>query len=198
MSGVAAPAQPSAITPGECRQSINGTVALTDRINAIGQCRRPEENTRMNNFLNETYKLRDLFTNEDSIYNDLISTGDRLFGSAASSNQITDIQRRNQELIDLKNKLIKENNSLKGIAEQNKRDFVDEKIELPEPLPNKVLHTLEDYTIGVFLMAYVFMVIALIYYYSAINMFTLKSIGFSIFLSVVVSLILFVLLYNVL
>jgi hypothetical protein len=198
MSGPSLPAQPTALTPAECRQNIQGTVALTDRINAIGQCRRPEENTRMNNFLSETYKVTDLFTNENTIYNDLLSTGDRLFGSAASSNQISDIQKRNQELSDLKNKLIKERSSLKGISEQKKRDFVDEKTQLPEPLPDKLLHTIEDYTIGVFLMAYVFMLIAVIYYYSALNMFTLQSIGFSIFISVVVSLILFVLLYNVL
>jgi hypothetical protein len=198
MSGINAPAQPIARTPAECRQSIQGTVALTDRINAIGECRRPEENTRMNTFLNETYKVTDLFTNENIIYDDLISTGDRLFGSAASSRQLDDIQKRNQELIDIKNKLNKENNSLKGVSEQKKRDFVDEKTQLPEPLPNKVLHTIEDYTIGVFLMTYIFMAIALIYYYSAINMFTLQSIGFGLFLSVVVSLILFVLLYNIL
>lgn len=198
MSGVSGSAQPTAKTPAECRQNIQGVVALTDRINAIGECRRPEENTRLNTFLNETYKITDLFTNENVIYDDLISTGDRLFGSSASSRQLDDIRTRNQELIDLKNKLNKENNTLKGVSEQKKRDFVDEKSQLPEPLPNKVLHTIEDYTIAVFLMTYIFMTIALIYYYSAINMFTLQSIGFGIFLSVVVSLILFVLLYNIL
>lgn len=189
---------PTAITPAECRISTNGIVPLTERINAIGQCRRPEENNRLGTFINDTYKVRDLFTSEDAKYNDLIATGDRLFGSAASSNQVNDIRKRNEELEILKSKLIKQQDSLKGLAEQKKRDFLDEKSQLPEPLPNSILHTLEDYTIGVFLIAYIFMIIAIIYLYSAKNMFTLQSIGFSIFATSMISAILFVLLYNVL
>jgi lipopolysaccharide export LptBFGC system permease protein LptF len=162
----------------------------------LNSCRNTEETSRIQNFVANTYEVKAEFEQQAITYNDLIITGDSLFGSSTNDTQIADIKARNGELKNMKDKLLKDIRSAESQTEQAERDFLDTKAALPETLPQKILHTIEDYTMFVFMLSFVFMAIALIYMYVASQGFSINSIIIGIVVAVVVAFVVGVLLFN--
>lgn len=97
--------------------------------------------------------------NDDLVKGDYIFSADK--GVAISSEVLT----RNKELRDRKNNLNREIKKKLNIIDSANRDFTDVKDALPEKYTPKALNVIEDYTIAVLMIAYIFMVFAVIYYY---------------------------------
>jgi hypothetical protein len=119
--------------------------------------------------------LKGFFTSQTTIYNDLLATGDRFFGSAAPSTVIADVARRNQDLsgqlIALKSKI----QQLRQATEQNDRDFIDTRDAMPDVLSSST-HVLDTYTLFLVSISYIILALAVIYYYAHVNQYTLSSI----------------------
>ena len=176
-----------------CKSVPNKVQNLYGELNS---CRNTEETARVQNFVANTYQVKSEFEQQDIIYNDLIMTGDNLYGTTTNDTQIADIKARNTELKKLKEGLLKDIRSAESRTEQAERDFLDTKAALPETLPKKILHTIEDYTMFVFMVSFIFMAIALIYMYAAMNEFSLSAFGIGLVVAIIVALVLGVLLFN--
>lgn len=162
----------------------------------LASCRNDTESTRIGTFMETVYKARQEFESDEAVYQDLIITGDTLFGSSSSDTQIADIRSRNSELKKLKEKLVAEIKSASSREEQANRDFLDTREALPETLPKKVVRTLEDYSVAFFILAYLFAGIAIVYLYVVMNQFAVGAIVTGLVVFVVVSLIVGVMLFR--
>jgi hypothetical protein len=95
---------------------------------------------------------------------DLIAIGDSLYDPTKGS--ITaDVMSRNNELSEKKAKIENEIKDQEAIINRSNRDFTDVRNELPETLPNKSLHFIEDYTIVVLCISYFFMIMVALHIY---------------------------------
>ena len=162
----------------------------------LASCRNNTESTRIGTFMDTVYKARQEFESDEAVYQDLIVTGDTLFGSSSSDTQIADIRSRNSELKKLKDKLVAEIKSATSREEQANRDFLDSKEALPESLPKKVVRTLEDYSVAFFMLAYLFAGIALVYLYVVTNQFSVGSIVTGLVVFAVIGLVVAVMLFR--
>ena len=93
--------------------------------------------------------------------------GDSMFGEFGYADVSKQVSDRNAELKRKKEALKKSIDKKEAIISRSGRDFTDVKDTLPETLPNKTLHVLEDYTVAVVLIAYLFMLLSFIYYYTS-------------------------------
>lgn len=190
------------VTPPTLSQADQATACKStpNRVNEVqntlASCRNNTESTRIGTFMDTVYKARQEFESDEAVYQDLIVTGDTLFGSSSSDTQIADIRSRNSELKKLKDKLVAEIKSATSREEQANRDFLDTKEALPESLPKKVVRTLEDYSVAFFLLAYLFAGIALVYLYVVTNQFSLGSIVTGLVVFVVIGLVVAVMLFR--
>lgn len=80
--------------------------------------------------------------------------------------------------------------------DRSNRDFIDVKRTLPEKQPKKLLHFIEDYTMALLAISYLFMIIVGIYYYSMVNgTFDMskcaQSIGYSGLISIIMGMVLY-------
>ena len=183
---------------GDSPQACRTNNLVGSRQADLAKCRDQRETIRVDNFIKDTYAIKSDFDNQNAMYNDLILTGDNLFGTAKTNLQVDDIRKRNKELKDMKDKLQAEINAANAAAERAERDFLDTKAGLPDPMPKKMLHTIEDYTMLVFLMGYTLMGIAFIYLYVTMKGFTPKAIVEGIVGAFVITLLLGTLVYNIL
>ena len=183
---------------GDSPQACRTNNLVGTRQSDLGNCRDQKETIRIDNFIKDTYTIKSDFDNQNALYNDLIITGDNLFGTAKTNLQVDDIKKRNQELKDMKDKLQAEINTANSAAERAERDFLDTKAGLPDPIPKKMLHTIEDYTMLVFLMGFILMAISIVYLYITMQGFTSKSIIEGIVGGLVITLVLGTLVYNIL
>lgn len=178
--------QPSTLTANGPRlqatsnPDVSVCKATPNRINdlqaSLGSCRSTTETNRIKNMITTTTNTNEDFKQMTAQYNDLILTGDKLFGTGSENTNIKDVSERNKELNKMKNNLKKEIQKNDGIIERTDRDFIDEMTESPLPRKTKTLHVIEDYTMAVFATAYIFMLLACIYIYSHSNGFSIKSI----------------------
>ena len=93
--------------------------------------------------------------------------GDSMFGEFGYADVSKQVSDRNAELKRKKEALKKSIDRKEAIISRSGRDFTDVKDTLPETLPNKTLHVLEDYTVAVVLIAYIFMLLSFMYYYTS-------------------------------
>jgi len=93
--------------------------------------------------------------------------GDSMFGEFGYADVTKQVNDRNAELKRKKEVLKKSIDKSEAIISRSGRDFTDVKDSLPETLPNKTLHVLEDYTVAVVFIAYLFMVLSFIFYYTS-------------------------------
>jgi hypothetical protein len=183
---------------GDSPQACRTNNLLGKRQSDLASCRDQRETVRIDNFIKDTYNIQSDFDTQNAMYNDLVIQGDNLFGTAKTNLQVDDIRKRNKELQDMKDKLQGEINTANAAAERAERDFLDTKAKLPDPIPKKMLHTIEDYTMLVFLMSYTLMGIALIYLYAANQGFAINSIITGLVGAFVITLFIGVLIYNIL
>ena len=133
-------------------------------------------------------KIQDVFQLQTAQFQDQMLLGDQFFGTSATPVVLNEVQKRNQSLHDQKKTLTEKIDKSIAKAEQMNRDFEDEKEALPETLTTSVIHVLDDYTLVVLMISYVFMILASIFVYTSINGYTLssifKAVGFAFFISV--------------
>uniref|UniRef100_A0A6C0KV90 Uncharacterized protein n=1 Tax=viral metagenome TaxID=1070528 RepID=A0A6C0KV90_9ZZZZ len=93
--------------------------------------------------------------------------GDSMFGEFGYADVSKQVDDRNAELKRKKEALKKSIDKKEAIISRSGRDFTDIKDSLPETLPNTTLHVIEDYTVAVLLLSYLFMVLTFISYYTS-------------------------------
>ena len=78
---------------------------------------------------------------------------------------IEEVRVRNRELIAKRDKLKEELKEQHAIVDRVDRDFTDVKNTTPDTMKKVKLNVLEDYTLAVLMMAYLFMALAALYIY---------------------------------
>ena len=160
----------------------------------LNSCRSEQEDSRILDMIRKTTQTTDKFKHHEMIYNDLVATGDRLFGSMSSHTMIQDIANRNEELKKTKVQLEREISNNEGISEVENRDFIDELNENPEPQKTYRLNVVEDYTLSVFSITYLFMALSFGFLYIRKNNYSITSIIYSIISIAIATVVMFLLL----
>lgn len=108
----------------------------------------------------------DIQTLQASIANALIM-GDQIVGTQSNTDVIKQTMDRNKELKAKKAALEADVKQKEAIINRSNRDFSDVKDSLPERLPKRTMQTVEDKTLAVVIVAYVFMMMAMIWWYAS-------------------------------
>jgi hypothetical protein len=127
---------------------------------------------------------------------DSLMMGDSIFGNTGHAEIIHEVKERNHDLKIKKETLMKDVDNKESIINRSNRDFTDVKDSLPETQPKKILHFMEDYTLAILLMAYLFMVITCIYMYTATAAIPMTAIFNGIMISIPVTILAAMLLYT--
>ena len=130
----------------------------------------------------------DIDTLQASIMNALLM-GDQTVGVQGNADVVKQIVERNMELKDKKTSLEKTVKKQDAIINRSNRDFSDVKDALPERLPKRTLQTIEDQTLAVVLLAYLFMIMAFTWWYASQATVFLTGLMHGAALSAVLSLI---------
>jgi len=157
---------------------------------------RGEETTRNNTLASNTLQLRDDINSLRANVNNSLALGETMFAQYGYVDANKQIKERNKDLTLQVNSLTKELDKNQAIIDRSNRDFVDVKRTLPEKQPKKILHFIEDYTMALLSISYLFMMIIGIYYYSIVNgVFDtskcFQNIGYSGLISIVVGMVLY-------
>lgn len=119
--------------------------------------------------------------------------GDSMFGEFGYADVSKQVDDRNAELKRKKEALKRSIDKNEAIITRSGRDFTDVKDSLPETLPNTTLHVIEDYTVAVVLVSYLFMGLSFISYYtSQAAIFTtglFQSVLGFVFISIIIAMI---------
>jgi hypothetical protein len=148
------------VTSAVCRSTPNG---LNDLSSQIDKCITTTELNRNKSIGDISTNLKSDIDSLSSMVADSLSVGDSMFGKLGHSDISGQTNERNTELKMKKEKLLKKIDKNEAIIERSNRDFTDVKAQLPEKQPNKVLHFIEDYTLAILSISYIFMVLSYIY-----------------------------------
>jgi hypothetical protein len=178
--------------PATCRNN-NGIQTIT---NGLQKCMRQEETDRTNTLASNTLKLKMDIDSLNANVTDSLSLGDTMFGQYGSADVTEQLRKRNEDLTLQVQRLTKELDKNQAIIDRSNRDFIDVKRTLPEKQPKKLLHFIEDYTMALLAISYLFMTIIGIYYYSIVNdefsiSKCLQSIGYSGLISIIMGMALY-------
>jgi hypothetical protein len=160
----------------------------------ITSCSNTEEITRRNTFASDVGKQMNEIENLKSMYVNALTTADSIFGSASTTTFAKEIDIRNRELKDRVSKLGATIDTSKSAIERSERDFIDSKEQLPEQLPTHTIHVIDDYTLSVLSVAYIFFIFAVIYWYVQQNDYSMRSILTALGSAVILTLIIVMLL----
>ena len=100
-----------------------------------------------------------------------------MFGQFGYQDIAKQVKERHIELKTKKEKLLKEVDKNESIIERSNRDFSDVKDTIKEPQPTRVLRFIEDYTLAIVIISYIFMIISIIYVYTASSELKLVAFG---------------------
>jgi hypothetical protein len=157
-----------------CRSVPNGLNALNTQ---ISDCTTTTELNRNTNFASNTFKLQKDIESITSTVGDSLVMGDSMFGQFGYQDIAKQVKDRHAELKAKKEKMLKEVDKNESIIERSNRDFSDVKDTVKEPQPTKVLRFVEDYTMAFVTIAYLFMIVAIIYVYTASSELKLVAFG---------------------
>lgn len=156
-----------------CRSVPNGLNTLNSK---ISECTTTTELNRNTNFASNTFKLQKDIESLTSTSGDSLIMGDAMFGQFGYQDIAKQVKERNVELKTKKDKILKEVDKNEATIERSNRDFSDIKDTIIEPQPKKVVRFIEDYTLLFLTIAYLFMIIAIMYVY--ISTSDLKIVAF--------------------
>jgi hypothetical protein len=142
----------------------------------LGGCRTGADNEKINTFFSKLDDVQGFFEAQFAQFNDMISTGDKFYGSAASDTVLAEVVARNKDLQGSLEKVQKETKQLQASTERHERDFLDVKGSLPERIPTQNLNVLDDYTMLLLVISYLVMALSIIFYYTQVNDYTISSI----------------------
>jgi hypothetical protein len=180
-------------TAAACK-AIPGRVASISSI--AEECANETEFARRKTFATDTGKQFAEIENLKSLYRDATTTAESVFGSGSKQTYIDDINNRNKELKERKAKLAETIDRAKAAIERADRDFVDSKEQLPETMPNRTAHVIDDYTLLVLFIAYIFFALTILYWYVQQSGFSLKALLTGLGVGIVVSGVLFMLIWT--
>lgn len=180
------------VTAAVCRAVPNG---LNDLNSKIAECTTTTEQTRNTNFAENTFRLQKDIDSLTSSAMDSMLMGDSMFGQYGYHDIAKQVKDRNTDLKAKKEKLVNQLEKNEAIIERSNRDFSDVRDTVPEPQPKRVLRFIEDYTLAILVMAYLFMLIAIMYIYTATADNKMVAFGKIFVGSVILSAFLFMLLY---
>ena len=146
----------------------------------LQQCTSTADQQNMQSVLGLISTAQADFDNLNTAYNEMMLTGDSLFGTVPNSTAVRDVAQRNGELKARLAELQKEIGELQATQERADRDFLDTKANLPEREVTKVVNVIDDYTLVVFMVSYIFLVLSLSYWYISTSGFTPTSIGIAV------------------
>ena len=152
--------------PATCRANPTSIETIS---RGITNCSRPEEIAKKDKFITNTLHLKEDIKSLTANVMDSLSVGDSMFGSYGHSDITKQIRDRNDDLKKKKEDLIQDINKKESIIERANRDFTDVKRTLPEKQPKKILHFIEDYTMAIVAISYLFMFCIGIYYLSVVK-----------------------------
>jgi hypothetical protein len=175
-----------------CKAVPNGLNSLNSEIN---NCTSSVEHNRNTNFAENTYKLQQDITTLSALTTDSLSMGDAMFGQFGHSEITKEVKNRNEELKAKKDKLLTEVEKGEATIERSNRDFSDVKDTLPEPQPKKILRFIEDYTLAILSISYLFMIMASIYIYISISDKKLVAFFQALISSILLTMFLFMILF---
>lgn len=175
-----------------CKSTPNGLNTLNSE---ISNCTSTTELNRNNNFAENTFKLQQDITSLSGSVMDSLTMGDTMFGQFGYNDIAKQVKVRNEELKNKKDILITTVEKNEAIIERSNRDFSDVKDTIPEPMPKKTLHFIEDWTLAILSIAYLFMIIAIIYVYTSISDKKLVAFFQSLIGSLILTLFLFMVLF---
>jgi len=120
---------------------------------------------------------------------DLITIGNSMYDPTTGS-MTAEVASRNKELQEKKTQIQEQIKQQEAIINRSNRDFTDVRDQLPETLPKKTLNFIEDYTLIIVCISYLFMVVvALQTYvmYSPENFLTAigKGVSYSLILTLI-------------
>lgn len=179
--------------PATCRANPDSINKITTGLN---NCIREEEKQRNNTLASNTLQLKSDIDSLRTNVMDSLSLGDTMFGQFGHNEVSSQIKSRNDDLKKQVDTLVKEIDNSQAIIDRSNRDFIDVKRTLPEKESKKILHFIEDYTMALLAMSYLFMILIGIYYYSMISgEFNIsecfQAIGYSGLISIIVGMILY-------
>jgi prefoldin subunit 5 len=180
------------VTSAVCRSTPNG---LNNLNTEIDQCTSSVELNRNTNFAANTFKLQKDISTLSAAVGDSLVMGDSVFGQIGAGDVIKQLKNRIDELKHKKEELKTSIDKDEAVIERADRDFSDVKDTLPETQPKKVLHFIEDYTLAILLISYLFMVIAAIYVYTLVSDNKLVAFGKAFLTSIFISCFMFMMLY---
>ena len=178
--------------PATCRAN-DGVNKITT---GLQNCMRTEEKDRNNTLAANTLKLKDDIELLRANVQDTLALGDTMFGQFGHNEVSKQVKYRNDDLQMQVSSLEKEIDKGQAIIDRNNRDFIDVKRTLPEKQPKKILHFIEDYTMALLAISYLFMCIVGIYFYSmmsgAFDMSKcIQAIGYSGLISIIIGMLLY-------
>jgi len=175
-----------------CKSTPNGLNSLNSEID---NCTSTIELKRNTNFVDNTVRLEQDINTLSATTMDFLVMGDTMIGQFGHNDIAKQVSDRNNELKSKKTNLIKEIENSEAIVERSNRDFSDVKDTVSEPQSKQFLHFIEDYTLAILVMAYLFMIIAVIYVYTSTSENKLIAFGKSIVGSVLLTIFLFMMLF---
>lgn len=180
------------ITAAVCRSTPNGLSTLNSNID---NCTTSTEQTR-----NQTFAANNFNVNLDvgmlaAAVGESLAIGDSIFGQGSFGEITNEVKTRNLELQKKKQQLMADVDKAEATIQRSDRDFSDVKDTLPETQSKKVLHFIEDYTLAILVISYLFMAIAGIYVYTLLADKKLIAFGKSLIGSILLSCFGYMLLY---
>jgi hypothetical protein len=96
---------------------------------------------------------------------DSLIVGNSMYGPYGQSTIISEVNLRTSELKNKKKTLEDKQKALDGIINRSNRDFTDLRDTLPETIPTSRFNFLEDYTLVLLCISYLFMIIVALHTY---------------------------------
>ncbi len=175
-----------------CKSKPNG---LNDLYANIQDCTSNNEVTNINAFAGTINKLNTDVQNLAMIVVDSLGMGDTIEGKAGFSKVVDEVKQRNKELKSKKEKLKEDVEKDDAIINRFNKDFSYYRDTQPEKQSLSKVNFIEDYTTAILALSYLFMILAAIYAYSFIPVFSGKSLAKGIFGGIFFSIFLYILLY---
>jgi CRISPR/Cas system-associated endonuclease/helicase Cas3 len=167
---------PPPLSQNDQASQCKSTNKIPDAQQTLASCLNSEEIQRIQNFISNTTDPNGDFATLNAVYNDLLSSGDAIFGQLPEQTILDQVKTRNIELLAKKDSIRKTLESNDSKIERADRDFIDTKEALPQTFTQKTVHVLDDYTLVVLSVSYVFFLLTMMYLYMYTNQYSMSSI----------------------